>query len=145
MKSMDRRTFVGATASVVVSGAMSFACASLASVPVTPINGRVRLALSDYPALSQPGGYLKISTSESAAPLFVIRHEGNEFVTVSSLCTHQGCSVRAEAGTLACPCHGSTFDFRGAVLRGPAERPLERFPTRATSDDVLEIELGGSG
>lgn len=42
-------------------------------------------------------------------------------------CTHLGCIAawRPEVGKHICPCHGSEYDKTGAVLRGPAPRPLE--------------------
>lgn len=41
-------------------------------------------------------------------------------------CTHLGCTVRfdAERACWQCPCHGSRFALDGAVLDGPATRPL---------------------
>ncbi|MFI7708352.1 Rieske (2Fe-2S) protein [Nonomuraea sp. NPDC049480] len=46
----------------------------------------------------------------------------------SAICTHQGCAVsRVTRGTIVCPCHGSKFSATtGAVLNGPAKRPLAR-------------------
>lgn len=45
---------------------------------------------------------------------------------VSPTCTHMGCLVAFNGVEKAweCPCHGSRFDLDGAVLQGPATRPL---------------------
>lgn len=45
---------------------------------------------------------------------------------VSATCTHLGCIVHFDDAeeAWACPCHGSRFDVDGAVLHGPAQRPL---------------------
>ncbi len=45
-----------------------------------------------------------------------------------NVCTHLGCSpaLDPERKILICPCHGSRFDLKGNVLKGPADRPLKR-------------------
>lgn len=51
--------------------------------------------------------------------------DGESIAAVSRRCPHLGCTVRPDPeGGLACPCHGSRFDARGRVTRGPATKDL---------------------
>lgn len=56
-------------------------------------------------------------------------------------CTHTGCSLakgRLEGTTVTCPCHGSQFDVTsGAVLRGPAKRPVRSRLVHVEGEDLL--------
>lgn len=46
-------------------------------------------------------------------------------VAFSAICTHQGCLVSPAGSEFDCSCHGSRFEAaNGAVLKGPAVRPL---------------------
>lgn len=50
----------------------------------------------------------------------------NDLSVFSSRCTHLGCQIdKSEKGMLVCPCHGSTFDMEGGVVKGPARSGLE--------------------
>ena len=57
----------------------------------------------------------------------VARIDG-ELRTVDPTCTHMGCTVAWNGAEKSwdCPCHGSRFDTRGAVLNGPATTPLKK-------------------
>ncbi len=57
----------------------------------------------------------------------VYRDETGQLHAVSATCTHLGCTVAFNSleRTWDCPCHGSRFAPDGAVLHGPATRPLE--------------------
>jgi menaquinol-cytochrome c reductase iron-sulfur subunit len=90
--------------------------------------------------------------------LFVFR-EGSVFHAVSAVCTHLGCTVRAEAlpqpemaqvggGALRlthrfmCPCHGSRYSGDGTNLSGPAPRPLAWYHLSLAADDgQLVVDL----
>ncbi|WP_367128091.1 FAD-dependent oxidoreductase [Saccharothrix sp. HUAS TT1] len=58
----------------------------------------------------------------------VYRDEAGGVHGVSLRCTHLGCLVRFNSAERSwdCPCHGSRFDVDGAVLEGPATKPLPR-------------------
>jgi Rieske Fe-S protein len=60
---------------------------------------------------------------------YVITHpKKGVYKCFSAKCTHQGCTVASVSqGTINCPCHGSKFSAStGAVVNGPAKRPLAR-------------------
>ncbi len=59
----------------------------------------------------------------------IVSKKGDEIEVFSSTCTHLGCRInKLEEGHLTCPCHGSQFAADGSVLRGPANKSLEKLP-----------------
>jgi Rieske Fe-S protein len=58
----------------------------------------------------------------------VYRDEQGVLHAVGARCSHLGCHVGFNDAELTweCPCHGSRFDIFGAVLQGPALKPLAR-------------------
>jgi cytochrome b6-f complex iron-sulfur subunit len=77
--------------------------------------------------------------------IFVVRlPEG--FYAMSAVCTHLGClSVwKPEAGVIACPCHGSSFQRDGKVIAGPAPRPLPRLKMWMSDEGSLMVDRGNA-
>ncbi len=83
--------------------------------------------------------------------LFVFR-EGNVFHAISAVCTHLGCTVRAEALSqvenrtvegsplrithrFLCPCHGSRYRGDGENVAGPAPKALAWYRLSVAPDD----------
>ncbi len=150
----DRRDFLlkfGAGAGVAALTAQ--AAASLRSlVPNVSYDAPTTVKLG--PPADFPDG-LKFLPDER---LFVFR-EGNTFHAISAVCTHLGCTVRAEAlsnvqtagegaGALRlthrflCPCHGSEYKGDGANVSGPAPKPLAWYRLSVGTDDgQLVVDL----
>jgi len=64
------------------------------------------------------------------------------FRALSATCTHLGCAVKKDLNrdTYYCPCHGSRFDEKGRVVKGPANRPLEWYEVRLARDGRLIVD-----
>ena len=64
------------------------------------------------------------------------------FAAVSAICTHLGCITqwKQDLNLIACPCHGSKFQKDGAVVNGPAPRPLPHYAIRLMPDGELLVD-----
>ena len=138
MTGFDRREFIA----VCACGGAAFlaACVSMVTHPVPVAGTTVRLALATYPELGKPDGAIKILPAGRSEPILVLAH-ADSFTAVSPICTHRGCTVDVHGPRLVCPCHGSTYDRIGTVLKGPAENPLTRYRAGRVGEEVV-IELG---
>jgi Rieske Fe-S protein len=136
-----RREFLRCAASTSIGLVATGACASVVTRPVPVAGGIARLRLAEFPSLASADGRATIQPDGFASPVVVLALGGDQYSALTLQCTHQGCTVNPGAVNLVCPCHGSTFDRRGAVLRGPAERPLPRFRVSRDDGGVLAIHL----
>ncbi len=82
------------------------------------------------PLLAAPGSLATGQAVEFTLPSgdpAVLVHTQAGYSAYVAICTHEGCQVvPTGTGQLGCPCHGARFDpaANGAVIRGPARRPL---------------------
>lgn len=77
--------------------------------------------------------------SQQQGVVYLRKPGGGAIEALSARCTHLGCTVHwaAAENRFKCPCHGSQFAADGAVLRGPAQRPLDRLPVQRRGEDVF--------
>ena len=87
------------------------------------------------PAEKYPAGSVTLISEAQA----VLVHAAGGFSALSTTCPHLGCTIEATAGGFQCPCHGSKFDRRGAVLTGPATRSLQNFRLETTAEGRLVL------
>jgi cytochrome b6-f complex iron-sulfur subunit len=88
----------------------------------------------DYSGLKDDGSYAYKSN-------FIVINTGSEnFIALSSVCTHQGCTVNYNSSNnqLPCPCHGSVFATDGSILNGPATTSLKTYEV-TREGDILKI------
>lgn len=86
---------------------------------------------------SRIDGWRAITEKRTA---WVVKTADNNIVAYGPQCTHLGCAYHWDEGSkqFACPCHASFFSIQGAVLAGPAPRPLDRYVTQI-HDNRLQI------
>lgn len=134
MTSIDRRDFVAACATL--CGGALLGCVSMVTHPVPVSGGRIRIALASYPELRRADGAIKVQPDGLTEPVYIVT-TADGYAALSPICTHRGCTVDINGPRLVCPCHGSTYDREGRVLKGPAQRPLQRYTVTRAGDDLI--------
>jgi cytochrome b6-f complex iron-sulfur subunit len=81
------------------------------------------VTVGDFPGLQNVGTLVDVGGGRA-----VIRTGTSSFQAFSMVCTHEGCETNVQNNRFECPCHGSVFANTGAVLVGPAARPLDSIP-----------------
>jgi len=81
--------------------------------------------------------------------VWAVKKDDSEVVVYSAQCTHLGCGYHwdDQEEHFVCPCHESVFSKDGAVISGPAPRPLDRFQTRIEGNRLWlgPLDPGGEG
>jgi len=121
------------TAVLVAVGGQLWLLLKLFLAPTTPGEGRGQFAVGSLAKF--PVGSVKHFRKER----FIVAHHPTGVLALSNECTHQKCTVDylPERKMIFCPCHGAQFSTTGAVLAGPASRPLERFATTIQDGQVM--------
>lgn len=136
---ISRRTFLFyATAGTGLALCGGVGCATAITYQATVVNGRIPLNREEFQQLagSEP---VVVTAPGLSHPVILIQVDENTFRAVSAKCTHLGCHVQPSRTFLVCPCHGSTYDLEGRVVRGPAQRALTIYPVEVKGDGIQII------
>ena len=117
---MPRRDWLGLSSLWAMTGTLVFALIGLLRLPKAAVlaspSKKFKVALPE----ALPEGLAFVPPGRAVA----IFKSADGIYAVSTVCTHLGCLVKANAEGFECPCHGSTFTADGSVSRGPAPRAL---------------------
>ena len=101
--------------------------------------------MAEFAAVARAGDLVKgeMRAFDVRGTKIVVANVGGAFHAFDDTCTHMACSLAEgdlEETTAICPCHGAEFDVTsGAVLQGPARKPLATYQTRVEGGN-LEVE-----
>ena len=115
--------------------------ASLPTIQGIVSNGVVTVTIDSTSALAKAGSFAIVNYNTGT--LLLDHPTANNFVALSSICTHQGCTISnfdSGSNQFVCQCHGSRFDVNGKVGQGPAHSNLQVYQTQF-SNNKLTITL----
>ncbi|MDX6200303.1 MAG: hypothetical protein QOJ79_3454 [Actinomycetota bacterium] len=137
-----RRSVLRGLSLAVVAGVAGFVVARRSDAAKAPSSTSAANAYGTTPT----GGQGQLLTALDKVPVdgglvvdgVVLTRDAGGVFGFSATCTHQGCTVSTvRNGRIQCPCHGSAFHAStGAVLHGPATRPLTPVPVIVGNGNV---------
>lgn len=73
---------------------------------------------------------------------YLVRYNNGGFLAISLKCSHLGCSVLWDDSkkVFNCPCHASSFDMYGDVIKPPAPKALEIYPV-IIEEGLVKIDV----
>jgi Rieske Fe-S protein len=140
---MERKEFVsllGLGAGALVIHTCLGACgkSSVAPAPAPGPNGKVDFTISN---IATNAGITSMGYTIQNS--IIIAKNGNTYLAVSSICTHQGTIITYNGATnkFPCPAHGSVFNADGSVNTGPAQVALKSYSTQIIGADLRVYEV----
>ncbi|HWA94378.1 MAG TPA: Rieske (2Fe-2S) protein [Terracidiphilus sp.] len=74
-------------------------------------------------------------------PAMLIHHTNGQWISMTAVCTHLGCTVSYQPGPdrIHCSCHGGVYNaYTGANVSGPPPKPLKLFKV-TVNDSGVEV------
>jgi cytochrome b6-f complex iron-sulfur subunit len=141
---MDRRNFLSWVGVGLLASSLPAVLAACTTDPSTSNN-----ASSSPEKLKDAGGFKPVGAIAlldkegklASNGVLVVRNPQDPklLLAVNPTCPHKGCTVewKSDRKEFVCPCHNSKFAATGAVIQGPAEKPLLTYATKIEQGQVL--------
>lgn len=138
---MNRKDFIKGSCGICVAmssgllvSALLDACkAPMSLVKTTAKDNIIIIPLADF----DNGGFKMVRVSNFDYDIAVQKEADGSYEALVLRCTHAGQPLTQTGNTYYCTAHGSQFDHDGHVLKGPAEKSLERLFTRKENNNLL--------
>lgn len=100
---------------------------------------KITLDISKEPMLQTTGGAVKknFAPYNNGNDVIVIRRSTTEFLVVTSICNHQGCSINlpvSPGANMVCPCHGAQYSSSDGTWQ-PSPQPASDLRVYPSSFD----------
>ncbi len=111
---------------------------NLSTINTTSNNNTITLDINSSSPLAKTKSAALVQYQNGS--LLVDRPGDSSFNALSSICTHQGCTITgfdSSSQQFICPCHGSKFSTTGQVIQGPAGAPLPKYQTQFANNQLV--------
>ncbi len=150
LETVGRRAFFGRVAAAIAAAIGAVLALPLVGYIVSPALkrrapdwsrvGAVAALLPDEPqtltfVATQQDGWRKSTVMHA---VWVVKRPDGALTAFAPNCTHLGCAYHWDGGArqFQCPCHNSVFALDGAVVSGPAPRPLDTLAAKIEGDEL---------
>lgn len=138
---ISRRTFITSTltasSGLALSGLVPLESAAAGALSNQLLfgNNALTISIDDYAELKEDGGFKvikEVTIGDITDSIIIVRKSEKEFLVYSSVCRHKKCNVKfkKDRDVFVCPCHGSTYDIEGKVIKGPSEKDIPPYKVK---------------
>ena len=139
---MDRRDFLKRSCSAcaaisigtLLSSSLLESCktASISVFKASASNGTVKVPLASFANVD----FKLVRVNNYGYDVGILKN-GNAYTALLLMCTHAGQALTRTGSGYICPLHGSRFDDKGKVMKGPATDPLQHLEWQHSGDNIL--------
>lgn len=147
---ISRREFIKRSAIGIAVGGTVLSSLDLNALAATSKRGKfsrisgdivVNLKDAKNSDLAKVGGAIFLDDED-----MLVRTSQTQFVALSLICKHKGCTVELTGNKFVCPCHGSEYDINGKVTEGPAKKNLDTYEAVYDPEkECVTVKMGDKG